>query len=145
MILAEYNKPISEIPANLMSVTDLDHGHSVYGYWPFCEMNEVRYGDGGDTQISYSHFRELVERTGVQVYHSVIPLREKICGACHEIVGMRCLDASQCDFSKFNSYCCHADNAGVYPFLEWMLYILLIGDLISEDVFVRHVAWMRAL
>lgn len=111
MILATYNRPISELPAKLMSAADLEYGHSIYGYWPFCEMTEMRYGDGGDNEVSYSHFRELVGRTGLQIYGSVIPLRDKVCGICHEIIGMRCPDASSCDSSKFNSYCCHADNA----------------------------------
>ena len=121
-------------------------------FWTFCYRSLATLRNDGiqiwrsrRSVMASTRFYSFIQRTGWEMRDSLLPIRDKICGACHEIIWISCSDASMCDFSEWNKYCCHTDNAAVYPLLEWMLYLLLVGNIISASVFIEYTAWMRAL
>lgn len=79
MILAEHEGPISDIPKKFITKPELDFGHSIIGHWPLGEMTEFRYGDRGDQFLASVRFYSLIQRTGLQIDASLLPLRDKIC------------------------------------------------------------------
>ncbi len=149
MKLAELDSPLIELPWVNETYSGFIVSQPPYSDTPALE--DWHYGDGANFNLCEQRLVWFLTRTGIETYGHVLPKRTQksaeweVCGLCHEVDRQGCVVPSDCPRSYGNPLCGHADNALVYPGLESLLHILLIGWLLEEDDFIQHSAWLRII
>lgn len=149
MILAEYDSPILEIPIIAETFRCVSFWQPPYTY--HVNDRDWQYWDGVNSLLASDRLGNFLKRTGREVYREVLPKKKNSnkfpdkCGICHEVDKWKCVLPERCPASHWNRLCGHTDNACVYPWIECLLHILLIGWIISPDDFARHSAWLRVI
>lgn len=150
MILAEFDKPLLEVPAISTHIgRSVGYGQSPYSDWLSWDW---KYGDSADSVIAGDRLRKFMMRTGREIHERVLPFdnteEEDLCDMCHELMdGERriCPRTNVCPKAEWNRNCGHPDTAVVYPGLENLMTVLFMWGVITSEDFAQHSAYMRVL